>query len=71
MKKSTYEKRAKIANDVMNYIYKYIDTNINIDDLSLELILVSFIFIEFLKRSLEKIFMKVLSQYDLKKLQTY
>ena len=26
MKKSTYEKRAKIANDVMNYIYKYIDT---------------------------------------------
>ena len=37
MKKSTYEKRAKIANDVMNYIYKYIDTNINIDELSLEL----------------------------------
>ena len=37
MKKSTYEKRAKIANDVMNYIYKYIDTNINIDDLSREL----------------------------------
>ena len=37
MKKSTYEKRAKIANDVMNYVYKYIDTNINIDDLSIEL----------------------------------
>ncbi len=37
MKKSTYEKRAKIANDVMNYIYKYIDTNINIDELSEEL----------------------------------
>ena len=37
MKKSTYEKRAKIATDVMNYIYKYIDTNINIDDLSLQL----------------------------------
>ena len=37
MKKSTYEKRAKIANDVMNYIYKYIDTNINIDELSCEL----------------------------------
>ncbi|AXK49450.1 AraC family transcriptional regulator [Aliarcobacter trophiarum LMG 25534] len=37
MKKSTYEKRAKIANDVMNYVYKYIDTNINIDELSLEL----------------------------------
>ena len=35
MKKSTYEKRAKIANYVMNYIYKYIDTNINIDELSL------------------------------------
>ena len=37
MKKNTYEKRAKIANDVMNYVYKYIDTNINIDELSLEL----------------------------------
>ena len=37
MKKSTYEKRAKIANDVMNYVYKYIDTNIDIDELSLEL----------------------------------
>ena len=37
MKKSTHEKRAKIANYVMNYIYKYIDTNINIDELSLEL----------------------------------
>ncbi|MEZ4692801.1 MAG: AraC family transcriptional regulator [Aliarcobacter sp.] len=37
MKKSTYEKRARIANDVMNYIYKYIETNINIDELSLEL----------------------------------
>ena len=37
MKKNTYEKRAKIANDVMNYIYKFIDTNINIDELSMEL----------------------------------
>ena len=37
MKKNTYEKRAKIANDVMNYIYKYIDTDINIDNLSIEL----------------------------------
>ncbi len=37
MKKNTYEKRTKIANDVMNYVYKFIDTNINIDELSLEL----------------------------------
>ena len=37
MKKSTHEKSAKIANDVMNYIYQYIDTDINIDDLSIEL----------------------------------
>ena len=42
MKKSTYEKRAKIANDVMNYIYKYIDTNINIDELSRELYISKF-----------------------------
>jgi len=37
MKKNTYEKRTKIANDVMNYIYKHIDTDINIDELSIEL----------------------------------
>ena len=37
MKKVTFEKRTKLANDVMNYIYKYIDTNINIDELSCEL----------------------------------
>ena len=37
MKQVTHEKRAKIANDVMNYIYQYIDTDINIDDLSIEL----------------------------------
>ena len=37
MKKSTHEKRAKIANYVMNYIYEYIDTDINIDELSIEL----------------------------------
>lgn len=37
MKKETFEKRTKIANYVMNYIYKYIETNINIDELSREL----------------------------------
>ncbi|QKF60026.1 AraC family transcriptional regulator [Aliarcobacter lanthieri] len=37
MKRNTFEKRAKIVNDVMNYIYKYIDTNINIDELSFQL----------------------------------
>ena len=37
MKQVTHEKRTKIANDVMNYVYKYIDTNINIDELCLEL----------------------------------
>ena len=33
----SFEKRTKLANNVMNYIYKYIDTNINIDELSSEL----------------------------------
>ena len=37
MKQVTHEKRTKIANYVMNYIYKYIDTDINIDELSNEL----------------------------------
>ncbi len=37
MKKITLQKRAKLANDVMNYIYKYIDTDINIDELSIDL----------------------------------
>lgn len=62
MKKSTYEKRAKIANDVMNYIYKYIDTNINIDELSCQLNISKFHLHRILKKSLEKIFMKVLNQ---------
>ena len=33
MKKILMKK--KIINDVMNYIYKYIDTNINLDELSM------------------------------------
>ena len=37
MKKQTLQKRANIANNVMNYIYKYIDTDINIDDLAIQL----------------------------------
>lgn len=34
MKKNTKEKHIKIANDIMYYIYKHIDTDINIDELS-------------------------------------
>ncbi|ADG94460.1 transcriptional regulator, AraC family [Arcobacter nitrofigilis DSM 7299] len=37
MKKETLEKRAKITNYIMYYIYKYIDTDINIDTLSMDL----------------------------------
>ncbi len=37
MKNETIKKRSKIANDVMNYIYKYIDTDINIDELSIDM----------------------------------
>lgn len=37
MKKDTIQKRAKIVNNVMNYIYKYIDTNINVDELAYNL----------------------------------
>ncbi|WP_419769893.1 MAG: AraC family transcriptional regulator [Candidatus Marinarcus sp.] len=37
MKNETLKKREKIANNVMNYIYKYIDTNIDMDDLCYEL----------------------------------
>lgn len=37
MKKETLEKHSKVCNFVMNYIYKYIDTNINIDELAMEL----------------------------------
>ena len=55
----------------MNYIYKYIDTNINIDDLSLQLNISKFHLHRVFKEEFGKIFMKVLSQYDLKKLQTY
>lgn len=34
MKKDTIEQHTKIANDIIYYIYKYIDTNVNLDELS-------------------------------------
>lgn len=37
MKRDTIEKHTQICNFVMNYIYRYIDTNINIDELCMEL----------------------------------
>lgn len=37
MKRETLDKRTKIANDIMFYIYTHIDTNINIDELSRDL----------------------------------
>lgn len=37
MKKDTIQQHTKIANDMIYYIYKYIDTNISLDDLSKEL----------------------------------
>lgn len=36
MKKDTKQKHDRIINDMMHYIYKYIDTDINIDQLALE-----------------------------------
>ncbi|MCK9337570.1 MAG: AraC family transcriptional regulator [Arcobacteraceae bacterium] len=37
MKKETQDKRTKIANDIMFYIYTHIDTDIDIEDLSYDL----------------------------------
>lgn len=37
MKKDTIQEHTKIANDIIYYIYKYIDTNISLEDLSREL----------------------------------
>jgi len=37
MKKKTLSNHRKIANDIMYYIYKYIDTDINLDELSFDL----------------------------------
>jgi AraC family transcriptional regulator len=37
MKKDTLQKRTKIANDIMYYIYTHIDTNIDIEELSIDL----------------------------------
>lgn len=37
MKKETHNKRTKIANDILFYIYTHIDTDINIDELSTNL----------------------------------
>ena len=36
MKKDTIQKHKKIANDIMYYIYRHIDTDINIDELCVE-----------------------------------
>src|SRR5574344_1098768 len=37
MKKETLEKRTKISNDIMYYIYTHIETNIDIEELSIDL----------------------------------
>ena len=37
MKKETINKHTKIANETMYYIYKYVDTEINLDELSCDL----------------------------------
>ena len=37
MKKETLQKRTKIANDIMYYIYTHIETNIDIEELSMDL----------------------------------
>ena len=37
MKKDTLQKHTKIANDIMYYIYTHIDTNIDIEELSIDL----------------------------------
>ncbi|ADG93948.1 transcriptional regulator, AraC family [Arcobacter nitrofigilis DSM 7299] len=37
MKKDTLQKRTKIANDIMYYIYTHIDTHIDIEELSIDL----------------------------------
>lgn len=37
MKKDTFDKRTKIANDIMFYIYTHIDTDIDIEELSFDL----------------------------------
>ena len=37
MKKQTLQKRTKIANDIMFYIYTHIETNIDIEELSIDL----------------------------------
>ena len=37
MKKETLQKRTKIANDIMYYIYTHIETNIDIEEISIDL----------------------------------
>ena len=37
MKKETLQKRTKIANDIMYYVYTHIETNIDIEELSIDL----------------------------------
>ena len=67
MKKETLQKRIKIANDIMYYIYTHIETNIDIEELSIDLNISKFHMHRIFKEAFGKIFMKALNQLDFKK----
>ena len=54
MKKETLQKRTKIANDIMYYIYTHIETNIDIEELSIDLGISKFHMHRIFKEAFEK-----------------
>ncbi len=54
MKKETLQKRTKIANDIMYYIYTHIETNIDIEELSIDLGVSKFHMHRIFKEAFEK-----------------
>ena len=54
MKKETLQKRTKIANDIMYYIYTHIETNIDIEELSIDLKISKFHMHRIFKEAFEK-----------------
>lgn len=54
MKKSTMQNHTKIANAIMYYIYKYVDTDINLDELSHDLGISKFHMHRIFKKEFEK-----------------
>ena len=71
MKKETLEKRTKIANDILYYIYTHIEINIDLEELSIDLKVSKFHMHRIFKEVFGRNIYESINQSDYKKHQTY